>query len=131
MKIAILCENEEINGLVPRFFKDSPFLMIVDADHNQIIKIYGRRDEENIFFANKVVEHDCEAIICGQIEREPFEIMVARGVTRFNGSGHKAQKAYDYMMQNRLPLIPDYIGGPGLGGHSHSGCNEGTPCGER
>ena len=48
MKIAVTCENMEINGLVPKTFKDSEYLMIIDADKNQIFKIYGKQDSDNI-----------------------------------------------------------------------------------
>lgn len=120
MKIAVTCENMEINGLVPKTFRDSEFLMIIDADKNQIFKIYGKQDPDNMVFAKKVLEHDCEAIICGPMEKEPFELLADAGVTRYNGSGRKVQKAYDYMVRYQLPWIDEYIGGPGKGGHSHS-----------
>lgn len=127
MKIAVTCENQEIRGLVPSTFKKSPFLMIIDADRNEIVKIYGKQDEENMVFARKVLEHDCEALICGALEKEPFELLANAGVTRYDGSGHKVQKAYDYMHRYQLKWISDYIGGPGAHGHSHSGNCE---CGE-
>ena len=127
MKIAIASETEEIDGLVPSTFRESPFLMIIDADKNQIFKVYGKQDPENLTFARKVVEHDCEAVICGPIEKEAFEILAGAGITRYLGSGHTVQHAYDYMVRYKLDLIRDYIGGPGAGGHSHSGLCE---CGE-
>ena len=43
MNIAIASETEEIDGLVPATFKESPFLMIIDADKNQIFHVYGNR----------------------------------------------------------------------------------------
>ena len=95
MKIAVTCENMEINGLVPKTFKDSEYLMIIDADKNQIFKIYGKQDPDNMVFAQKVLDHDCEALICGPLEKEPFELLAGAGVTRYNGSGHKVQTAYD------------------------------------
>lgn len=57
MKIAVTCENMEINGLVPKTFKDSEYLMIIDADKNQIFKIYGKQDSDNMVFAQKVLDH--------------------------------------------------------------------------
>lgn len=42
MNIAIASETEEIDGLVPATFKESPFLMIIDADKNQIFHVYGK-----------------------------------------------------------------------------------------
>ena len=127
MKIAVTCENMEINGLVPKTFKDSEYLMIIDADKNQIFKIYGKQDSDNMVFAQKVLDHVCEALICGQLEKEPFELLAGAGVTRYNGSGHKVQTAYDKMNRYQLDWIADYIGGPGAFGHSHTGACE---CGE-
>ncbi len=127
MKIAVTCENMEITGLVPMTFKDSPFLMIIDADKNEIFKIYGKQDDDNMVFAEKIIEHDCEAVICGPMEKEPFELLVPKGITRYNGAGKKVQKAYDMMNRYQLEWIADYIGGPGAFGHSHSGECE---CGE-
>lgn len=101
--------------------------MIIDADKNQIFHVYGKQDPDNLVFAKKVVEHDCEAVICGPIEKEPFEILVKAGVTRYLGSGHTVQKAYSYMNRYKLELIRDYIGGPGPFGHSHDFSCE---CGE-
>lgn len=127
MKIAVTCENMEINGLVPKTFKDSEYLMIIDADKNQIFKIYGKQDPDNMVFAQKVLDHDCEALICGPLEKEPFELLAGAGVTRYNGSGHKVQTAYDKMNRYQLDWIADYIGGPGAFDHSHTGACE---CGE-
>ena len=73
------------------------------------------------------MEHDCEAVICGPMEKEAFEIVAGAGVTRYLGSGHTVQHAYSYMNRYKLELIRDYIGGPGPFGHSHSGACE---CGE-
>ena len=56
MNIAIASETEEIDGLVPATFKESPFLMIIDADKNQIFHVYGKQDPDNLVFAKKVVE---------------------------------------------------------------------------
>ena len=78
-------------------------------------------------FAQKVVDHDCEAVICGPIEKEPFELMAGKMVSRYDGSGHTVERAYKYMVQYRLELIRDYIGGPGAVGHSHDFSCE---CGE-
>lgn len=127
MKIAVAADTQEIDGLVPATFRESPFLMIIDADKNEIFHIYGKQDPENMVFAKKIIEHDCEAVICGPIEKEPFELIAGAGVTRYLGSGHTVQKAYSYMNRYQLDLIRDYIGGPGAFGHSHSGNCE---CGE-
>ena len=83
MKIAVTCENMEIDGLVPALFKESEYLMIIDADKNEIFKIYGKQDPDNMVFAEKVLEHDCEAIICGQMEKdEPLPAGLGRRLHR-------------------------------------------------
>lgn len=122
MKIAITCENEQIGGKVPALFAASPFLMIIDADKNEIFKVYGKQDKENTVFAKKILEHDCEAVICGPIEKTPFDLLADAGVTRYNGAGMTVQEAYDNMNAYRLPWITDYIGGKGEPGHHHSDC---------
>ena len=127
MFIAVTSTTEELDGIVPKTFEESPFLMIIDADKNQVIKIYGKQDEDNMVFARKVLEHDCEALICGKLEKEPFELLAGAGVTRYDGGGHTVQTAYTYMHRYKLPWIADYIGGPGAFGHSHTGACE---CGE-
>ena len=119
MRVAVCSETEDAGGLVPADFKTSPFLLMIDVEKNQIYHVYGKQDPENRVFAEKTVDQGCEAIICGPLEKEPFEIMANAGISRFDGSGHKAQRAYIRFLRNQLPLIRDYIGGPGPVGHSH------------
>lgn len=119
MKIAVCCETEDANGLVAKDFKSSPFLLMIDREKNVICHVYGKQDPENMVFAEKIAEEGCEAVICGPIEKAPFEKIAGAGVSRFDGSGHKAQRAYISFLRNQLPLIRDYIGGPGPVGHSH------------
>ena len=119
MNFAICSDSEEVDGIVPMTFKDSPFLMIIDADKNQVFKVYGKQDPDNMVFAGKVLEHKCEAIICGPIEKKPFNLLAFNGVTRYNGAGKKVQRAYYYAMSYRLEMIRDYIGGPGPFAHRH------------
>ena len=126
MNIAICSDSEEVDGIVPMTFKDSPFLMIIDADKSQVFKVYGKQDPENLVFARKVLEHDCEAVICGPLEKEAFNLLAFHGVTRYNGAGKKVQRAYYYAMSYRLEMLRDYIGGPGPFAHRH----EGEACGE-
>ena len=133
MKIAICCEAEDASGLVAADFRGSPFLLMIDVDKNVIYRVIGKQDAENLMFARKIAEDDCEAVICGPIEKEPFEILAGAGVSRFDGSGRKAQRAFIRFLRNQLPLIRDYIGGPGPVGHSHDfscGGEEEAPDGE-
>ena len=121
MKIAIACEDMDLESLVPMTFRESAYLMILDTETNEVTDIYKKRDEENMWFAERTLAHDCEAIICGPMEKEPFEKLALAGVTRYNGTGRKLWKAYEKMQRYQRDWIADYIGGPCAFGHSHSG----------
>lgn len=132
MKIAICCETEDASGLVAKDFRVSPFLLMIDVDKNVIYHVYGKQDPENLVFAEKIVEEDCEAVICGPVEKDAFNILAKAGVSRYDGSGRKAQRAFVRFLRNQLPLIRDYIGGPGAVGHSHDfSCEEEDGAGRR
>lgn len=125
MKIAICCERDDAEGLVAKDFENSPYLLLIDSKKNVIYRVCEKVDPGNLAFADVIVEEDCEAVICGPIEKEAFEKLADAGVSRFEGSGRKAQRAYLYFLRNQLPLIRDYIGGPGPVGHSHDfSCEE-------
>ena len=131
MRVAICCEAEDAAGLVAATFQESPFLLMIDVEKNEIYHVYGKQDPENLVLAQKVAEADCEALICGPIEEKPFQILAKAGVSRFDGSGHKAQRAFIRFLRNQLPLIRDYIGGSGPLGHSHDlSCECGEDSGE-
>lgn len=60
---------------------------------------------------------DCEAVICGEIERSPFLILAEEGnVTRYNGNGLSAGQALEKMLRYDLPLIKEHLGGGGCPG---------------
>ena len=119
MKIAICSETDSADGLVAMNFEKAQYLLLVDTDQGNIYDVIKKNDEGNILFAGKIVDEDCEAVITGPIEKVPFEIMANAGVSRFDGNGMKGQRAYIRFLRNQLPLIRDYIGGPGPAGHSH------------
>ncbi len=125
MKIAICCETDNADGLVAADFQRAAWLLLVDTEKEAVYDAVRKQDEENLLFAAKIIDEKCEAVICGPIEKAPFEIMANAGVSRFDGSGRKAQRAYIRFRRNQLPLIRDYIGGPGPVGHSHDfSCHE-------
>ena len=43
--------------------------MIIDADQEPDFPCLWKTGSDNLVFAKKVVEHDCEAVICG-LDRE-------------------------------------------------------------
>ena len=79
----------------------------------------GRASDEE--FARMLAARDPEALITGEINREPFEVIAEEYcITRYYGGGLKAAEAVRLMNEYRLRIIPDHIGGTGC----HSGHGE-------
>lgn len=55
--------------------------------------------------ARKIVEQDCEAVVCGSIEKPAFEVLAAAQVTRYMGAGLVAITALRLMEEYQLDLI--------------------------
>lgn len=119
MNIAVTAETTEIDGLVPDSFLNSAYLMIIDTDRNMITHLYKKNDPRNMDFANKILEHHCEAVITGPLEKAAFDVLADAGVTRYNGVGKTVQDAYELMARYKLEWITDCIGGSGIHKHSH------------
>lgn len=124
MNIGIMTDKPDMEGFIPDMFSEAKYLIIKDADKEEIIAKYSRAELEDIGFARKLIEHDCEAVICGPIEKEPFEIIAVEGcVTRYYGVGLSAKDALKAMMEDKLPLIVDCINGTGCSS-SHTACDK-------
>ena len=119
MYIAAMTEKPGMEGIVSPLFGNAEYLTIMQAETASVYKVYGREDVGgDCGFARKIVEHDCEAVLCGPVEETPFVILADEGcVTRYLASGLTARKALEEMNWYRLPMLPDFIGGSGC----HSG----------
>ena len=123
MYIGIMTDRMGKEGKIPALFADASCLLITDADTGIVHAKYTGNDMTGSDFARKLIEHDCEAVICGPIEREPFLIIADEGcITRYNGVGLSADDALKAMNADRLPLIVDFIGGSGCGS-AHTECS--------
>jgi hypothetical protein len=125
MYIGIMTDSPDMDGKIPALFAEANFLLIVDADAGTVHAKYTRNGMADSGFARKLIEHDCEAVLCGYIEREPFLIIADEGcITRYNCVGLSAGDALKEMLNDKLPLIVDFIGGTGC--HSvHTACDGG------
>ncbi|MCM1566849.1 MAG: hypothetical protein FNP40_10305 [Dehalobacter sp. 4CP] len=119
MKIAIAADGCDMESKVTAKFADACWLLIVEMDRQRICEKVrrGSQDTENEEFAKIIVQRNCESVICGEIERIPFEILAAAGVTRSLGAGLTIPDAIEH--ENMLELITDHIGGTGHDSHSH------------
>ena len=123
MKIAIAASDDSLDSKVAEKLCNANALHIVDVDRFEIVRIY-RSDDENrdIFFAHAALEEDCEAMICGEIRKDAFEILASASVTRYDGGGMTLSDAVAGMNAHALPLIRDHRDGPGLHA-SHTHCH--------
>ena len=122
MKIAIASDQPGLDGRVPELFAGSPWLLIVNADRGELLHSLSGDGSE---MAREIVRWDCEGVLCGPLEREPFVIIADEGgVTRYRAAGLTVREALARLESRSLELIRDYIGGDGCGGHSRSGGSE-------
>lgn len=118
MKIAVTSDVPGLEGRVPALFADSPYLLIVELDTRELLHIFSRETNQDMAFAREILHKDCEGVLCGPIEMEPFLVIADEGcVTRYNAAGMLVEEALTALDSRALELIRDYIGG--------TGCQEG------
>ncbi len=132
MKISVATSGREADAPIPAGLADASHLFIVDVEKFEVVRILaGAVEKRDLAFAEWTVEADCEAIICGEIERDAFECLARACVSRYLGSGETASRAIRLMNAYQLPLIREYKGGPGCPGeHGDGECHEHSEEGE-
>lgn len=119
--IKIGCLLDKKDGIIPGRFSQTGYIVVIDAETGTVLKEFPRGGRSDIELARWVLEEDCEAIITGPMEQEPFEIVAEEGmITRYNGVGRRAQEAVRQMNLYQLDIIPDFEGG--------TGCHSGEEC---
>ena len=118
LKIAVSTTGTVMDSAVPAYFEDATYLLIVDAEKDELLSVVDGGDLEpeqrSMYFAYKTVEFDCEALLSGEIEAEPFAVLAEEnGVTRYLAAGMSAIEGVHKMNDYALPIIADYMGGTG------------------
>ena len=122
MKIAVMSDRADLNGVVPDTFETSPVLLLIETDDGTIAQISEGKTAEA--YAAEIAAAGWEAVVCGKhIGKDCFEPIADACVTRYDGTGLPVAAAALAADRGRLPLIPDFEGGTGCG----SGTGE---CGE-
>ena len=95
MKIAVMATDYDINSKVAETFSAARWLLIADVDNQSICEAIERdgRDSKNTELAKIIVDRDCESVICGEIEKEPFDILADHSVTRSLGKRAKYRRS--------------------------------------
>lgn len=122
MNIAVTADGKSLDSQVSEKFEKYLYLLIINMNDLSITAIkndesFGNSSGENL--ANEVLKYDCEAIITGNIESAPFDILADAGVSRFLGIGHSVQKSLELMEKRSLEYIKTYDGKDSCGGHDH------------
>lgn len=114
MKIAVATLGNTLTSRVAGEFVKCTHLLIVDVETMsfQVFEHDPEKDEEGLALAKLVKDHNCEALIIGLIEGEPFELLAAEQITRYYGAGYTAEEALDLMERMELEIICDYVGSP-------------------
>ncbi|HHW08258.1 MAG TPA: hypothetical protein GXX34_12145 [Clostridia bacterium] len=128
MKIAVATDGNTLTSRVAGEFAKSAYLLIVDMETMDFEAFAHdlEQDELGLDLARLVKEHDCEALITGLIEGEPFELLAAEQITRYRGAGYTAEEALDLMEKLQLEIICDYEGSMEHFFHGHAcgaGCD--------
>ena len=126
MKISVATAGQEARSPVPGELKDAKYLFIVETDRNEVLKVLScDADQADLLCAKSTVDENCEAIICGQIKKEAFDILYREGISRYDGAGKNVTEALKMLARYELAMITDCIGGSGCVGQKSGGeCHE-------
>lgn len=107
MKIAVATKGSTLEDQVPGTFEESAFLLIVETDDGsfEAFKNPEGQGGAGLAMTKEVLRHDCEAVICGTIEKEAFEVLSTAQVTRYLGANCKAKDALNLMDAYELDII--------------------------
>ncbi|MCQ2406054.1 MAG: hypothetical protein MJ067_02415 [Oscillospiraceae bacterium] len=102
-------------GIVPEVFEEAPYLLIFETDDGSLKKVCSRAKGAD--FSKETVDCYAEAIVMGEhIGKEAFSPIADASITRYNGAGRRVFEAVQLAVYNRLPIIKEYLGGPGCEG---------------
>lgn len=127
LHVAFTSTKPDKTGIVPLCFAGSPYLLILDADTGDLVHSETFPEDGEADMARLVLQWKCEGIVCGLLEKEPFDILALEGfVTRYDGTGMTISEALEKMNGYELNYISDHLGGTGCPTDAH---DHGTFCG--
>lgn len=112
MKIAVMADGRTTDCKVSETFADASWLLIADMDKLNICECIPKEgNPDGRELATAIAKLDCESVICGDIDKIPFEILAEKSITRSRGNGLTVSEAL--ACEALLDLITDYTGGEG------------------
>ncbi len=112
MKIAICSTSPGLDGTVPALFAVSPFLLVVETEGRELLHVETGGAVREMALAEAMRLWDCEGLLCGPIEKEPFMVIADEAcITRYNAAGLTVREALDRLETRSFALIRSFIGG--------------------
>ena len=120
MLIAIAVDERSPQAAVSEHLEEAKFLFIVETEQQQVVKVLEAGPERpDLQWAQATLSQGCEAIICGDIGREAYDLLADNMLTRYYGWGANASQAVRLMADNRLQLIRESRDGGRCQGEDH------------
>lgn len=120
MRISVAVLERTAQAPVCEHLEDAKYLFIVETDSNEVLKVLSCADgQADLLCAKSTLDENCEAIICGDMDIEAFNLLADHMITRFYGWGATASQAVRLMLDNRLQLIREARNGGHCQGEEH------------
>lgn len=120
MLIAVAVTDRTAKAPVCEHLEDAKYLFIVETDRNEVLKVLSCDEgQADLLCAKSTVDENCEAIICGDMDVEAFDLLADNMISRFYGWGATASQAVRMMLDNRLQLIREARNGGHCAGEEH------------
>jgi len=106
MNIAITADGTQLDSIVFQEFSKTPYLLVVNVDTMTCTAIpHTAVPGSDVELAKTVLEHNCEAVITGQFEKNAFNILADEGVTRYAASNISVRESLEQMEKRQLEFI--------------------------
>ena len=125
MLIGVVTDRNDDRACVAPTLEEGVYLIVVDSEA-MAVRAMHKNNSHGAGFITVLLDWNCEAVVCGTIQKEAFEPIAAASITRYNGVGLPIGDAVVQAHENRLPLITDFEGGTGCADHDHSTCDCGV-----
>ena len=68
IKISVAAAGPGIEDVIPSTLAEAKYLLIFEAEKLELIKVFpAETDKHDVFYAEKTVDENCEAILCGRL----------------------------------------------------------------
>jgi predicted Fe-Mo cluster-binding NifX family protein len=107
LKIALTTKGKTLESKVSKYFKSCAYLLIVETDDLSIVVFPNNNDNPNtaLELAGIIIDQDCEAVITGEIEKTPLNVLADACVSRYSGVNYTVKDALRLLEEQKLAII--------------------------